>query len=195
MTRDASSFERLYRDQPDPWQYETSAYEADKYRRCLDLLPQGRYARGLELGCSIGVMSERIAARCDSLLALDFAPTAIERAQARNIPNAHFRPGSVPRDWPAGTWDLIVFSEMLYYLSPEALAQTVALAARTLAPNGVCLVAGYLGPTDTPLTAPAVEATLLAELSAARPRHVIRRARDAMWIAASFECLDQSAGR
>ncbi|KZY31243.1 hypothetical protein A3731_23955 [Roseovarius sp. HI0049] len=195
MNRDASSFERLYRDQPDPWAYETSPYEAEKYRRCLDLLPRTRYGRGLEIGCSIGVMSERIAARCDSLLALDFAPTAIRRAQARNIPNARFRPAEIPRDWPTGSWDLIVFSEMLYYLSPKELSQTVTLAARGLAPGGACLVAGYLGETDTALSAPEVEAGLLAELSAAHPRHTIRRDRDAMWIAASFECLGQSPGR
>ena len=195
MTRDAAAFEQLYRARLDPWDYETSAYEAEKYRRCLALLPRARYGRALEIGCSIGVMSALIAARCDSLLGLDFAPTAVERAQARGIPNARFRQGSVPEDWPGGTWNLIVLSEVLYYLSDDALAQTISLAARSLAPGGACLVAGYLGETETTLTAREVEASLLTELSAAWPRHAVHRDRDDHWIAASFERLDQSAGR
>ncbi|MEQ8291239.1 MAG: class I SAM-dependent methyltransferase [Roseovarius sp.] len=195
MTRDAASFEQLYRDRPDPWDYETSSYEAEKYRRCLDLLPRAQYGRGLEIGCSIGVMSAMIAARCDSLLGLDVAPTAIERARARGIPNARFRRASVPEDWPGGTWDLIVFSEVLYYLTAEALDETISRAAQSLAPGGTCLVAGYDGPTETALSAPEVEARLLAGLAAARPRHLVRRDREPMWIAASFQCLAQSSGR
>ncbi|WP_102108960.1 class I SAM-dependent DNA methyltransferase [Oceaniglobus roseus] len=186
MTRDAASFDRLYRDAGDPWRYETSAYEADKYRRCLALLPRARYRRALEIGCSIGVMSGMIARRCDSLLALDFAPTAVARARARGIPGARFEVGAIPRDWPGGPWDLIVLSEVLYYLSRDDLDETVVRVARSLAPGGACLVAGYTGETETHLTAAGVEEILLSALAEAYPSHDVRRDAGPSWIAAAF---------
>ena len=187
MTRDAASFDRLYRETGDPWNYETSAYEAEKYARCLALLPSRRFSRALEIGCSIGVMSEAIARRCDSLLGLDFAPTAIERARARAIPNARFDVAEVPADWPEGQWDLIVLSEVLYYLSPSALTETIRRVIDSLAPDGTCLVAGYLGPTETTLSAREVETRLLTALSAEYPESRVRRDEDATWIAAAFD--------
>ncbi|MBN8189760.1 MAG: methyltransferase domain-containing protein [Rhodobacteraceae bacterium] len=190
MTRDASSFDRLYRDLGDPWDYETSSYETDKYDRCLRLLSRPRYARALEIGCSIGVMSAAIAARSGHLLGIDFAPTAVARARRRGIPNARFEVGSVPRDWPTGAWDLIVLSEVLYYLDAQALERTIVRVAHSLARDGDCLVAGYTGDTDTQLSARDVEEQLLAGLGALRPRHRIRRDAHPSWIAAVFTCHD-----
>ena len=195
MTRDAASFDHLYRETGDPWNYETSAYEAEKYARCLALLPARRFARALEVGCSIGVMSEAIARHCDSLLGLDFAPTAIDRARARNIPNVQFEVAGVPEGSPEGEWDLIVLSEVLYYLAPDTLDETIGLIVQSLAPGGACLVAGYLGPTETTLTAREVETRLLTALAVACPDHVIRRDAATSWIAAVFECGgDQPSG-
>lgn len=195
MTRDAASFDALYRKAPDPWNYETSAYEAEKYRRCLSLLPRERYARGLEIGCSIGVMSGEIAARCDSLLALDFAPTAVARARGRGIANARFEVAEIPGDWPPGCWDLIVLSEVLYYLAPGALETALDRVSAALAPGGSCLIAGYTGPTETVLTAQDVEARLLRRLADSRPYHAIFRDEGATWIAAVFDCgMDQGGG-
>lgn len=193
MTRDAAAFERLYRDNGDPWDYETSAYEADKYRRCLHLLPRERYRNALEIGCSIGVMSAGIALRCDHLLGIDFAPTAIDRARRRGITNATFEVGAVPEDWPSGTWDLIVLSEVLYYLEPVALESTIACVARDLADDGDCLVVGYTGPTETRLTARQVSGRLVDALTTARPKHRLYQCQGSSWIATAFSSRpDQS---
>ena len=54
-------FDRKYAFDPDPWGFATSAYEADKYRATLAALPRARYRRALEVGCSIGVLTERLA--------------------------------------------------------------------------------------------------------------------------------------
>lgn len=188
MSRDAASFDRLYRETTDPWDYETSPYEAEKYARCLALLPPRRFGRALEVGCSIGVMSEAIARRCDSLLGIDFAPTAVERARTRRIPGARFEVAAVPEGWPEGHWDLIVLSEVLYYLPATGLDAVLCRVVDSLAPDGVCLVAGYLGPTETTLGAREVETRLLAALSADRPHHDIRRDAGTSWIAAAFVC-------
>lgn len=187
MTRDAASFDALYRDKGDPWDYETSAYEAEKYRRCLALLPRERYRHGLEIGSSIGVMSALLAQRCETLLGLDFAPTAVATARQRGIANARFEVGAVPEDWPEGMWDLIVLSEVLYYLPSEAaLERTLACVERGLAPAGDCLVVGYTGTTETRLDAVEVGERLLAALSAARPQHRVLRDAGSAWVAAVF---------
>ena len=188
MSRDAASFDDLYRRDPDPWDYETSAYEADKYARCLALLHRSRYRRALDVGCSTGVMSAAIAAKCDSLLGLDFAPTAVARARSRNLANARFEVAAVPADWPAGQWDLIVLSEVLYYLTLDELDRVAGHVVQSLSPGGTCLVAGYTGPTDTDLTASGVEDRLIRHLCAARRPHRVRRATGSTWIASVFEC-------
>jgi len=58
-------FDALYAASPDPWAFETSAYERAKYAATLDALPARRYRRALEVGCSIGVLTRQLADRCD----------------------------------------------------------------------------------------------------------------------------------
>ncbi|MGL6044624.1 MAG: SAM-dependent methyltransferase, partial [Sandaracinobacteroides sp.] len=57
-------FDALYRDDPDPWRFATSGYEAGKYAATMDALPRGRYGSALEVGCSIGVLTAELARRC-----------------------------------------------------------------------------------------------------------------------------------
>ncbi|SHJ25709.1 class I SAM-dependent methyltransferase [Wenxinia saemankumensis] len=169
MSTDPAHFDRLYAADPDPWGFETSAYEAAKLRACLDLLPEERFARGLELGCSIGVMSEALAARCGRFLGLDTARAAIDRARARRIANAEFRVAHLPRDWPDGGWDLIVLSEFLYFLDAEDIALTASRVASSLAPGGTLLLCCWLGPTETELDGRAAQSLFVDRLNGIAP--------------------------
>src|SRR4051812_50160637 len=65
----ARYFDELYAGERDPWEFETSAYEQAKYDATLAALPRPLYRRGLEIGCSIGVLTARLAGRCASLVA------------------------------------------------------------------------------------------------------------------------------
>ena len=56
-------FEALYTEREDPWDFETSAYEAAKYAATVEALGDRRYGRAIEAGCSIGVLTELLAAR------------------------------------------------------------------------------------------------------------------------------------
>jgi len=76
-------FEALYASDPDPWRFATSDYEATKYDNTLAALGERRFAAGFEVGCSIGVLTARIALRCDRLLAVDVAAAALERDRLR----------------------------------------------------------------------------------------------------------------
>ena len=60
-----SYFEQMYRDHPDPWEFESSLYEQRKYAVTVASLPRSRYRSAYEPGCSIGVLTELLATRCD----------------------------------------------------------------------------------------------------------------------------------
>ncbi len=147
-------FEGLYARDPDPWRFETSDYEAEKYRASLAVLPAGRFASALEVGCSIGVLTRLLADRCEALVAVDFAETALARARQRcaDLPHVTFRRMQVPGDWPAGSFDLVVLSEVLYFLSPEDIGRTAARTLDCLRPGGVALLVVFLGETDNPVS-------------------------------------------
>ncbi len=144
-------FEALYAGDPDPWRFATSNYEREKYAATIAALPPRRFHNGLEVGCSIGILTRQLAQRCDALLALDVAQAALAQART-HCPGVQFERRAVPEDWPPGRFDLIVFSEVLYYLDAAALAATAARAMAAILPGGSLLLVHYLGETDYPLT-------------------------------------------
>ena len=144
-------FDGLYAADPDPWRFATSDYEREKYAATLAALPPRRFAAALEVGCSIGVLTQQLAARCDRLLALDVAEAALAQARER-CPTVTFERRSVPDEWPPGRFDLIVFSEVLYYLDAAGIRATAARAMQAINPDGCILMVHYLGGTDYPST-------------------------------------------
>jgi len=151
-SREPLHFEQLYRANPDPWNFTTSAYEQDKYDATLSALGARRFTRALEVGCSIGVLTERLAERCDQVLGLDFAPSAVAAARARcaPYPGVMIEQMQVPQQWPDGWFDLIVFSEVLYFLNERDLKEICAHATRSIVPGGQVLLVNYTGVTDDP---------------------------------------------
>ena len=131
-------FRRIYAREQDPWKFETSEYERGKYAATLAAIPRSRYERGLEVGCSIGVLTRLLADRCDELLGLDVSEKALERARERcqDLASVGFECLRVPQEMPEGEFDLIVISEVAYYWNRADLARAAdALAARH-APGG-----------------------------------------------------------
>ena len=148
-------FDNLYRENPDPWGFADSEYEAAKYATTIEALPRARYYRALEVGCSIGVLTGALAEKCDHVIGVDVSSAAIQQARERNAdcPNLQFDVMQFPGEYPDGPFDLILLSEVLYYFSPEKLRD---VAERTLVLAGdradIALV-HWLGPTpDYPLT-------------------------------------------
>lgn len=135
-------FERLYASSTDPWGYCTNDYEREKYARTLAALPEGPLGAVLEVGCSIGVFTEQLSPRCERLVAIDFSTRALRlaRARLRGRGNVRLVRASFPEETPAGRWDLVVCSEVLYYLGEPELPGAVSWLAEQLK-DGVCLVA------------------------------------------------------
>ena len=76
----------------DPWKFATSAYERGKYTLTLNAMPNSRYRSALEVGCSIGVLTRSLASRCDAVVAIDAAQTALVEARRRcaDLPGVRF---------------------------------------------------------------------------------------------------------
>jgi SAM-dependent methyltransferase len=140
-------FERLARESADPWNYATSEYEQAKYRTTLDYLP-ARTGRTLELGCSVGVFTEMLAPRTASLVAVDFSPTALERAAERlaGAENVELLCRRLPEEMPAGPFETIVCAEVLYYWSADLVEAGVRRIEAALAPGGTLLAVHWRHP-------------------------------------------------
>lgn len=118
-------FDNLYSANPDPWNFETSTYEREKYLKTIDSLPKNHYENVLELGCSIGVLTKLLATKCSRLLAVDISGTALATARRRlqTFKNVDFLQADISQKFPSGDYDLIVVSEVGYYLSLSDLTR------------------------------------------------------------------------
>jgi SAM-dependent methyltransferase len=174
-----SYFDRLYRGDPDPWRFATSDYERRKYDSTLAALPPGRIGSAFEIGCSIGVLTQRLAARCGALLAVDVAEPALAQARARcaGLRHVSIVRMQIPAQWPDGGFDVVLLSEILYYLSAADLAATARRTQASLKPGGAVLLVHYTLPTDYPQSGDVASEHFIAA-SGLRP---ITQRRDAQY--------------
>lgn len=168
-------FEEKYRSDIDPWQFRTSDYEREKYAATIDSLGSARYANALEIGCSIGVLTALLAKRCDQVLAIDGSSTAIAAARQARVPNATFQVGTLPQDFPAGRFDLIMLSEVMYYFVEVDLVRVAALCTAALRPGGDIVLCHWLGETDYPLTGRAASDLFTQAVAAILPARALLR--------------------
>lgn len=156
MSLPASYFEGMYDRTEDPWGFRTRWYETRKRALVLACLQSERYAIAFEPGCSIGMLTAGLAERVDRLLAMDVSSRALAVAAAGAPPAVQFRQGQVPRDWPGGDFDLVVVSEVAYYLTE---AECRALAGCAAASAGELVVVHWRHPVaDYPLAGDQVQA-------------------------------------
>ncbi len=152
-------FARIYDRQADPWKFASSDYEREKYDITLASLPRPHYDRALEVGCSIGVLTERLAERASSLVGVDVSERALDQARERcaRFPRVSFEKLQVPHQMPTGRFDLVVVSEVAYYWQRsdlELAADRMATLHRT---GGHLILVHLTEPVrDYPLTGDAV---------------------------------------
>ncbi|TVS77770.1 SAM-dependent methyltransferase [Mycobacterium helveticum] len=140
-------FDRMYAGADDPWQLSTRWYEERKYAITLAMLPGRHYRHAFEPGCSIGTLTELLARRCDRVTAVDVAGAAVRGADLR-LRAAGCRDrvtlarSSLDGAWPPGPFDLVVLSEVGYYLRADALAAVLDRECARLQP-GTAVVAAH----------------------------------------------------
>ncbi|WAP51950.1 bifunctional PIG-L family deacetylase/class I SAM-dependent methyltransferase [Arthrobacter sp. ATA002] len=135
-------FEDLYRRSPDPWEFESSFYEHRKRALSMAMLPRPHFASVFEPGCSIGVLTADLAARADAVTATDISRRALDLARIRlaGTPQVTLARGAVPQDWPEGRFDLVVISEIGYFLQHSELSELAARTETSLTEDGVVLL-------------------------------------------------------
>ncbi len=96
------------------------------------------------------MLTRQLTARCAELLAVDVAETALAQARARcaDLPDIVFARMAVPGEWPEGRFDLVLFSEVLYYLGLDGIAEAARRTLACLEPGGAVLLVNWRGPTD-----------------------------------------------
>ena len=162
-------FDDVYHANADPWNFAASPYEAAKYRATLDALPRAKYANAFEAGCSIGVLTAQLALRCERLLSIDISEAALAQARARcaALPQVRFERRLLPDEFPGesdGTFDLVVVSEVGYYLAMPDLLRLREQCVTRLATGGHLLLVHWTPLVhDYPLTGDEVHATFDAD--------------------------------
>lgn len=160
-------FDQLFENNDDPWAFKQRWYERRKRALTLAALPRERYARIFEPGCANGELSAELATRCDRFVGCDTAAAAVELARTRlaDFPRAQVLQARLPQQWPEGRFDLIVFSELGYYLSLNDLNSWIDRALGSLTDDGQVLACHWRTPIDgCPLTAEQVHDTLQQRL-------------------------------
>ncbi|MBE7212736.1 MAG: methyltransferase domain-containing protein [Gluconacetobacter diazotrophicus] len=160
----ARYFDDVYRANPDPWNFASSPYEAAKYAATLAALPRALYPSAFEAGCSIGVLTAQLAPRCGRLLSADISERALRAARERcaALDNVRFEQRTLPGGFPDGPFDLIVVSEVGYYLAMPDLLKFRAAVISQLAPAGQLLLVHWTPEVhDYPLTGDEVHETFL----------------------------------
>jgi SAM-dependent methyltransferase len=173
-------FDDVYNAADDPWNFTSSEYEAAKYAATIAALPDKNYQSALEIGCSIGVLTEKLAALCQSLLAIDVNEKALNqaRSQCANLPNVRFRKMVIPDEFPDENFDLIIVSEVGYYLSAADWKRAGAQIISRLDLSGVVVMVHWTHfVADYPQTGDAVHDSF-ADLSAEKLKHLDAKRTD-----------------
>lgn len=164
---DDDYFADMYAKDPDPWGFDTRWYERRKFELTVAALPRERYQRAFEPGCANGALTARLASRCDEVVAFELMTEVADRARARLQPHAHvaITRAAIPDAWPEGTFDLFVFSEVLYYLRRPSLDDVLQRVEKSARPRAQVIAVHWRGETDYPLTGDDVHSALQARWS------------------------------
>ena len=134
-------FDAMFAGNDDPWSFRSRWYETRKRAMTLASLPRARYGNAFEPGCANGELSAELAARCDRLLISDGTRRAVDIARGRvsSLSHVEVMQAWVPDDWPQQAFDLVVISELGYFLSPDALEKLIRKVRGSLLPGGTVL--------------------------------------------------------
>lgn len=173
---DPAGFEAKYRDAIDPWNYRASLFERRKRRILLQACGTRTYGRCLELGCSIGETTALLARRCLRVLAVDSSETALREAMRVHgkEPRIAFRQAVLPRAMPPGRFDLIVVSELAYYLTARDLDDLMMRLDLSAAPGCRIVALHHVTAFDDAAQPPARAADRLRRFWAERAASAVR---------------------
>ena len=133
----------------DPWCFDALGCVRSRDDVTLASLPRARYRSALEIGGAIGLLTEKLQARCDALLSLEDSASAQARAihRCRHLPHVRFQRMSVPDTYPEQTFDLTLVSERASSWSLPELALAQQRILEHLEPGGHLVLVHWTGQT------------------------------------------------
>jgi len=140
----AADFAPVYaRAQHDAWGYEQRKFECRRFDLILKLASMVSARRALEVGCAEGHLTQRLSPLVDELVACDIVEEAVRRTEVNcsGLRNISFLSADVRKHWPAGMFDLLVYSDVLYYFTRKEVRRVIRASARHLCPGGYLLFA------------------------------------------------------
>ena len=151
----ASFFEAKYREKADPWNFTSGSYELSRYDSILAALSHRRYSHAFEPGCSIGVLTEKLAGLCDAVEACDLSSTAVAQAKERcaRLAHVHITVGplneaSATRVMTAGKINLLLLSEIGYYFKLPVFERLATTLIKPMPSGATLLASHWLGTSD-----------------------------------------------
>lgn len=155
---DRAAFESLYAEDGDPWALLDSRnrYQRRKWRNILAVVPKNRrFKNALDVGCGLGGLSRDLADYAGSVLGVDLAQSAVERARQLHADRANIRfmqadAFNLPAEMN-GKFDLVVLADILYYKAAGgSFDDMAARITDLLLPGGVCIVVNHYFIWDEP---------------------------------------------
>lgn len=155
--KDAGYFEQLYQDHADPWDYRQAAEQA-KYHLTLAAARRRHPhpSRVLEVGCSLGYLTQLLAGYAPDVCAFDISETAVRLTRERCAAHQTFtrfdirRGDALSPDYTAGQFDVIFAGDVLQgvFESSDKAVQAVRALLPLLTPDGVLVVVDFLNPSQ-----------------------------------------------
>lgn len=170
--------EDFYASAHDPFGFDDNPYEQGKYDDTLAALGDGALGRVLEVGCAVGTFTEQLAPRCRELVAVDVAQAAVDRTRQRlaGSPQVRVERLDFPDELPAGPFDLVLCSDVLYYLSVRRLRRCLDQLADLVPVGGRIASLHFLGDFGAPTSGDEVH-DLQREVWAGAFEHVVEEHR------------------
>ena len=178
-----AGFDSRFSEEADPWSTWTGRDEAVKRRAILHASGSGIGGRVLELGAGNGSNSAALAPRARVLDATEATTSGTDLVASAigGWRGARAIRLVVPGRLPRPSYERIVIAELLYYLTPQAMAITARDIARALAPGGVVVLAHHrIDFHDFAQHADSIHDRFLRDTGVQWRRRVVRRNR--RWI-------------
>lgn len=141
-----AGFDAKFAAEDDPWQTFDDADEVLKRRAILHAIGPGPWGRVLEVAAGNGSNSAAIAPRAlrlDATEATAMGTKLVAKAVRPYSDRARAIRLAVPARLPRPRYDIAVVAELIYYLSPRAMAQTAHDIAVSLRPGGTLVLAHH----------------------------------------------------
>ncbi len=140
-----STFNKIFSASADPWA-STGPTEQERFAVALRTLAASRKSRfqnAVELGCAVGIFTEKLAPLCDKLVALDFSHVALAHARTRlgSSESVTFKPWDMRNETLHGSFDLVVAMDVLSLLyRPGEVRRACDMIVAAIEPGGYLLL-------------------------------------------------------